>query len=194
MVNTCDNISLNQTTRTTLCPSINFMQNINDINIKPRHLPVSDCNGWFLLIELVRFESRINQVHYLKFLTGVVARSPTAFVACNKPINSLANPSLYSHWHVETQRLCNKRMKPTYFERITFEEKWRIWINTIRFGTFFFLSFFISFFFFFFFFFFFLCDLQSGHLPPGSLYGSLSKNGAIQKGKTKKINCPFFLF
>ena len=24
--------------------------------------------------------------------------------------------------------------------------------------------------------------------------GSLSKNGAIQKGKTKKINCPFFLF
>ena len=26
------------------------------------------------------------------------------------------------------------------------------------------------------------------------LYGSLSKNGAIQKGKTKKISCPFFLF
>ena len=26
------------------------------------------------------------------------------------------------------------------------------------------------------------------------IYGPLSKNGAIQKGKTKKINCPFFLF
>ena len=27
------------------------------------------------------------------------------------------------------------------------------------------------------------------------LYGSLSKkNGAIQKGKTKQINCPFFFF
>ena len=26
------------------------------------------------------------------------------------------------------------------------------------------------------------------------LYGSLSKNGAIQKVKTEKNNCPFFLF